>query len=115
MRLLSLTSHHHQANAHTYSVVPDDKLPSGDDGGDELYNLMDALSLAEAGDIIELADGTYNSLYDRLKTVVDGKKGSPITITGGRAAKLKAPSPSVRVEHSWITIQARTCKELSVS
>lgn len=110
--LLSLTRRHHQANAYTFNVVPDDKLPSADDSGeDELYNLMTALSLAEAGDTIELGDGTYKTLYDRLKTVVDGREGSPITIKGGRRAKIKAPSPSVRVEHSWITLRVRETED----
>lgn len=109
--LLSLTGHHRQANAYTYNVLPDNKLPSADESGDgEVYNLMDALNLAEAGDIIELGDGTYKTLYDRLKTVADGTEGSPITIRGGRDAKLRVPSPSVRVEHSWITIQVGGCR-----
>lgn len=113
--LSSLTRRHHQVSAETYNVVPNDKLPSANDSGeDELYNLMTALGLAEAGDTIELGDGTYKSLYDRLKTVVDGKEGSPITIKGGRRAKLKAPSPSVRVEHSWITIKVIKTEDIYV-
>lgn len=94
-----------RANAATYHVLPDDKLSSSDEG--EVYNLMEALTLAEPGDHVSLGDGTYTTMHDRLKTTVDGKQSDPITIVGSRKAKLKAPSPSVRVEHSWITIKVR--------
>ena len=67
-----------------------------------MYSLSDALGKAKAGDTIFLADGTYT---DRVESITAGRNGSPIKIKGGNDAVVKAESPSVLIQHSWITIQ----------
>lgn len=98
-----MTFHSHQAGAVTYNVVPDPTSTSSSDS-EVVYGLSDAMELAEAGDTVLLADGTYT---DRIESYVSGEVGNPITIVGGRGAVIKAPSPSVRVEHSYITLEVR--------
>ncbi|CAN0411292.1 unnamed protein product, partial [Laminaria digitata] len=71
------------------------------DNDDAIYSLPDALYRAEPGDTIVLANGTYT---DRLESYASGEEGSPITIVGGRGAVLQSTSPSVHIEHSWITL-----------
>lgn len=74
----------------------------------KVYNLPDALSKATAGDTVFLSDGTYT---DRVESVAAGESGSPIKIKGGQEAVIKAESPSVLIQHSWITIQVREREE----
>lgn len=90
-----------QVSSITYNVVPDPTLTST---SLEVHSLSDAVELAVAGDVVSLADGTYT---DQIQSYVSGQEGSPITIVGGRGAVVKAPSPSVRIEHSWITLEVR--------
>ena len=70
----------------------------------KMYSLSGALRWARAGDTVLLADGTYTI---RVDSRADGMMGSPITITGGKNAIIKADTPAVRIQHSWITLQAR--------
>lgn len=90
----------------TYKVTPSGKWTSssGYSSKSKVYSLPDALAIAKAGDTIYLADGTYT---DRVDSFRDGKSGSPIKIKGGADAVIKADSPSVRIRHSWILLQAR--------
>lgn len=89
----------------TYKVTPNGKWTSssGFSSKTEIYTLPEALTIAKAGDTIFLADGTY---HDRVDSYRDGKSGSPIKIKGGEDAVIKAESPSVRIRHSYILIQA---------
>lgn len=89
----------------TYKVTPNGKWTSssGYSSKSKIYSLPDALAIAKAGDTIFLADGTYT---DRVDSYRDGKSSSPIKIKGGEDAKIKAESPSVRIRHSWILLQA---------
>lgn len=108
--------HLHEAGAVTYNVVPsaaDDDSSSSDatinshtagSATAAYYDLSGALALAGPGDIVSLGDGTYD---DSIISVTDGEFGNPITVIGGPGAVIKASSPSVRVRHSWITLQAR--------
>lgn len=89
-----------QASAVTYNVVPDPTSVTSSDSG--VYGLADAVELAEAGDTLLLADGIYT---DQIHSYVSGEQGNPITISGGRDAIIKADSPSVKIEHSWITLE----------
>ena len=70
----------------------------------KMYSLSGALGKAKAGDTVTLADGTYST---RVDSQAHGKKGSPILVTGGKDAIIKADSPAVRVQHNWITLEAR--------
>ena len=70
----------------------------------KMYSISGALKFAQAGDTILLADGTYTV---RVDSRAHGKKGSPITIIGGKNAIVKADTPAVRIRHSWITLQVR--------
>ena len=84
----------HGASAVTYDV-------SASGGG---LDLSEAMSLAEAGDIVSLADGTYDAAVVSHR---DGKKGSPITVEGGPGAVIKGDysSRSVLIKHSFITLK----------
>ena len=104
-----------QASGYTYNVLSDAESSSADDSAssspsaglnsvnnDAVYSLPDALSKAVPGDTIVLANGTYT---DRLESYAAGEEGNPITIVGGRGAVLQSTSPSVHIEHSWITLE----------
>ncbi|CAB1103337.1 unnamed protein product [Ectocarpus sp. CCAP 1310/34] len=82
------------AFAVTYNV-------SADGDGFDLYEAMD---LAQAGDTVNLQNGTYDSA---LVSVRDGEFGSPITVTGGPGAIIKGSSSSrsVLIAHSFITLK----------
>ena len=67
-----------------------------------MYTLADALASAEGGDVIVLANGTYT---DKVESVVSGEEGNPITIMGEKGAVIQATSPSIHIEHSWITLE----------
>lgn len=71
----------------------------------KMYSLSGALAKAKAGDTVTLANGTYST---RVDSKAHGKKGSPILVTGGKDAIIKADSPAVRVQHNYITLQAST-------
>lgn len=82
------------ARGETYNVVA---------SGDGL-DLSDAMAVAEAGDTVSLADGTYDGAIVSTK---DGTADAPITVTGGRGAIIKGDydSRSVLVTHSFITLK----------
>ncbi|CAM9939244.1 unnamed protein product [Ectocarpus sp. 6 AP-2014] len=82
------------AFAVTYNV-------SADGDGIDLYEAMD---LAQAGDTVNLQNGTYDSA---LVSVRDGEFGSPITVAGGAGAIIKGSSSSrsVFITHSFITLK----------
>ncbi|CAM9864734.1 unnamed protein product [Ectocarpus sp. 4 AP-2014] len=82
------------AFAVTYNV-------SADGDGFDLYEAMD---LAQAGDTVNLHNGTYDSA---LVSVRDGEFGSPITVAGGLGAVIKGSSSSrsVFITHSFITLK----------
>lgn len=42
-----------------------------------------------------------------MHTTRPGEEGKPITITGGEGAVMKGDSTSVKVQHSWITLEVR--------
>lgn len=90
-----------KTSAITYTVVPDAASTST---SPEVYSLSEAVELAVAGDIVSMADGIYT---DQIQSYVAGEEGNPIKIIGGRGAVIKASSPSVRIEHSWITLEVR--------
>ncbi|CAM9939140.1 unnamed protein product [Ectocarpus sp. 6 AP-2014] len=77
---------------------------SADGDGFDLYEAMD---LAQAGDTVNLQDGTYDSA---LVSVRDGEFGSPITVSGGPGAIIKGSysSRSVLITHSFITLKGFT-------
>lgn len=94
-----------RTSAFTFNVIPGADSSSSDDV--EFYSLSDALDKARAGDTIFLGDGTYTGSDERVLSTTDGEEGSPITISGGRDAVVQANSPSVRIEHSWITLEVK--------
>lgn len=109
--LLFITRNIHRATAAsstTYKVTPSGKWTSssGYSSKSKVYSLPDALAIARAGDTVWLSDGTY---HDRVDSLRAGKRGSPIKIKGGAKAVIKADSPSVRIRHSWILLQASVC------
>ena len=60
------------------------------------------MEIAEAGDIVELQDGTCE---ERLESVRDGEIDNPITIIGNENTIIKATkSPAVRINHSHINL-----------
>lgn len=102
-----------RACGHTFNVVSeggssaDDSESSSSSIGlnnidNNLYSLPDALSRAGPGDVIVLANGTYT---DRLESYAAGEEGNPIRIVGEPGAVLQSTSPSVHIEHSWITLE----------
>ena len=107
--LLFLQQGHVLVAAVTYNVSPfvGDSSSSDDATSTGIFTVADAFAVAQAGDTIVLADGTYTESLDRIASVIDGEKGNPITVTGSRDAVIKVPSPSVRIENSWITIEVR--------
>ena len=84
----------HGASAVTYDV-------SASGGG---LDLAEAMALAEAGDIVSLADGTYDAAIVSHR---DGEEGSPITVEGGPGAIINGDynSRSVLIKHSFITLK----------
>lgn len=74
----------------------------------QTYTLQYALDIASSGDTIALADGEYTG---SLQSTVGGRRGLPVKIVGGRGAVLKASSPSILVEHSWVTLEVRERRE----
>ena len=84
----------HGASAVTYNV-------SASGGG---LDLAEAMALAEAGDIVSLADGTYDAAIVSHR---DGEEGSPITVEGGPGAIINGDynSRSVLIKHSFITLK----------
>ncbi|CAN0385323.1 unnamed protein product, partial [Ascophyllum nodosum] len=66
--------------------------------------LSEALELAEPGDTIFLADGTYDTAIVSYR---DGKEGQPITIQGGNDVVIKGNyrSRSVLINHSFISLK----------
>lgn len=93
--------------------------PSGKDTNDgktvstPFYSIDKALSFAEAGDVIELADGEYLQTVSSLK---DGNKGSPITIRGSRAAVIRGTEDTnriIEIRHDYLTLDGFTIDGLS--
>ncbi|CAB1118084.1 unnamed protein product [Ectocarpus sp. CCAP 1310/34] len=95
--LLLLLLHSPSARAVTFDA-------SADGDGFDLYEAMD---LAQAGDTVNLQDGTYDSA---LVSVRGGEFGSPITVSGGPGAIIKGSysSRSVLITHSFITLKGFT-------
>ena len=95
----------------TFNVAPGVDSDSSDDSAGAcspcIYSVSQALEMAQGGDTIVLADGTYTDRDDRIMSVNDGEEGNPITIVGGRGAVIKVPSPSVYIVNSWITLEVR--------
>ena len=61
-----------------------------------------AMEIAEAGDIVELQEGTYEEC---LESVRDGEIDNPITIIGNENTIIKATeSRAVRINHSHINL-----------
>lgn len=83
------------AHAAVYNVSAD---------GSTSYDIYEAMDLAEAGDTVSLANGTYDQA---VVSVRDGADGSPITVTGGPDAIINGHhgNQSVLITHSFITIQ----------
>lgn len=109
VELVLLTSHVPQARALTYNVVPDsgDESSSSSRGLNSIgqtFTLQTALDSARGGDTVSLADGVYTG---QVHSIVSGTEGFPVRIVGGRGAVVKGSSPSVLVEHSWVTLQVR--------
>lgn len=111
--ILLIGQSYNQACATTYKVTPSGKWTSssGYSSKSTVYSLPDALIKARAGDTVFLSDGTYT---DRVESVIDGEKGHPIKIKGSHEAVIKAESPSVKITHSWITIQVKNVEMTSL-
>ena len=90
-------------SATTYDVSP------SDDG----MGLSEALELAEPGDTIFLADGTYDTAIVSYR---DGKEGQPITIQGGNDVVIKGNyrSRSVLINHSFISLKVSRLTQFTV-
>ncbi|CAN0111171.1 unnamed protein product [Ascophyllum nodosum] len=70
--------------------------------GDNDLTLSEAMEIAEAGDIVELQEGTYEEC---LESVRDGEIDNPITIIGNENTIIKATeSRAVRINHSHINL-----------
>ena len=80
-------------------AVTFDVSSSGDGMG-----LSEALQLAEPGDTISLADGTYDTAIVSYR---DGQDGQPITVEGGPDAVINGnfKSRSVLINHSFISLR----------
>ena len=72
--------------------------------GDGDYDLAAAMLLAEPGDTVSLADGTYDQA---IVSERDGEPGNPITVVGGRGAIINGDyrRRSVLITHSFITLK----------
>ena len=83
------------------SATTYDVSPSGDSMG--LSETL-LIVLAEPGDAIFLADGTYDTAIVSHR---DGKEGQPITIQGGSDVVIKGNyrSRSVLINHSFISLK----------
>ena len=83
------------ATAVTYDVTA---------SGDGDHDLATAMSLAMPGDIVSLADGTYDQA---IVSERDGEPGNPITVVGGRGAIINGDyrRRSVLITHSFITLK----------
>lgn len=88
--------------------------PSGNDNNDgtsgdkPLLTIDKALSFADAGDSVVLADGNYDQTVASTK---DGRQDAPITIRGGRGAVVRGSDGFgrvVEIRHSHITLQGFT-------
>lgn len=75
----------------------------------EPYSLAGALAEAGPGDIVSLANGTYD---EPLVTVAGGEDGNPLVIEGGPEAVFNAYTGDrdkvVYVQHSWVTLRVRS-------
>ena len=102
---LLLNTRFRRAGATTLNVTPTGELTasSGYSTKSKVYRLSDALLAAKAGDTIYLANGTYK---DRVESLTKGTRNRPIKIKGGEHAIIRADSPSVIIQHSWITLEA---------
>lgn len=84
--------------------------PAGDDAAPgtnpqrPLASIQKALELADAGDVIELADGEY---AQSIRSVRSGTKDAPITIKGSRSAVVRGGSDSriIEIHHDYITLE----------
>ena len=103
--LLLISNQAHHASATILKVTPTGEWTSssGYSTSSRIYSLPDALVVANAGDTILLASGTYT---DRVESLTAGTKNRPIKIKGSEHAIIRASSPSVIIQHSWITLQA---------
>ncbi|CAN0370532.1 unnamed protein product [Pylaiella littoralis] len=74
---------------------------SASGSGLDLYEAMD---LAEAGDTVSLADGTYDGA---IVSTRDGTKDNPITVVGGADAIINGEfgDRSVHITHSFMTLK----------
>ena len=72
--------------------------------GDGDYDLSEAMDLAEPGDTVSLADGTYDQAIVSSR---DGESGNPITVVGGRDAIINGAfnHRNVWITHSFITLE----------
>lgn len=78
-------------------------------GVDDTWDLSEAMSSAQAGDIVSLADGTYDQA---IVSENDGEPGNPITVVGGRGAIINGDfnSRSVLIKHSFITLKVHNIR-----
>lgn len=67
-------------------------------------DLYEAMDLAEAGDTVSLADGTYDGA---IVSTRDGTKDNPITVVGGADAIINGEfgDRSVHITHSFMTLK----------
>lgn len=67
-------------------------------------DLSEAMNLAQAGDTVSLADGTYDV---PIVSQRDGDQDSPITVVGGSGAIIMGDfeSRNVLIRHSFITLK----------
>ncbi len=99
--LIGATTHHLLAGVGVAAITLD---VTADGNGD--YDLFTAMDEAEPGDIVSLADGTYDQ---PIVSVKDGEPGNPITVVGGPGAIINGDynSRNVLITHSFITLQVR--------
>ncbi len=100
--------------ASTYYVSP--RGSDSNDGASDLKPLLNidkALSFAEAGNTVVLADGDYEQSVSTLK---DGRDGAPITIKGSRRAVIRGTAKENRImeiRNSYISLVGFTVDGLS--
>lgn len=95
--------------ASVYYVSPDGKdTNDGSKASLPFRTINKAISYAEAGTVIELADGEY---YQTVSTLKHGDKNNPITIRGSRKVIVKGTSDAGRVieiRHDYISLRGFT-------
>jgi hypothetical protein len=100
--------------AQHYYVSPNGKdTNKGTSEQDPFYSIDKALSVAEGGNVIHLAEGPY---YQTISSIKNGTNGKPITIQGEKDAVVHG-SPNegriVEIKHDYVTLTGFTIDGLT--